>query len=234
MTAMDRCTESHTCCWSLATMAFWRTLGCTMKLAMVPLAEAPNTGELSTHRPGSMQNTERSMGSLARRYDPILGDHPVLLASGHDLTRQQQQRLVAVVHQHQRVHLVASQVLVPNIAAIAVAHQSPHLAGFRHFHRAVLEPFIQGEEGNSRGGFAVAAHHREQKKVATRDRSEHPVPFADFGGTAARPRRGCALPSGDPANQGCGDKKADGTPAPRPASKPDQIVHNSPLLPACV
>src|ERR1700712_5128668 len=56
-------TESHTCCWLLATIACCRTSGCTIKLFADDFAVTPNVAELSVHRPCSTQKTDRSTGS---------------------------------------------------------------------------------------------------------------------------------------------------------------------------
>jgi len=54
--------------------------------------------------PGSTQNTLRSTGSLSAG-TMRLCRYAILLASGNDLTRQQQQRPFGIVDQHQPVHL---------------------------------------------------------------------------------------------------------------------------------
>ena len=56
-------TEFQTFCWSFATIASCRTAGYTIKVPVDVFAVAPNFSELSVHRPGSMQKTDRSTGS---------------------------------------------------------------------------------------------------------------------------------------------------------------------------
>jgi hypothetical protein len=129
------------------------------------------------HPPPRLDAEDREVDGVAvGRHNAVLGDHAVLLAAGYDLAGQQQQRLLRVVDQHQRVYLVADEMLAPRAGvAAAMPHQSAHLTGFGHLYGAIFETVVESEKGRARRGPSAGADHREQEQIAALDGSEHMI-----------------------------------------------------------
>lgn len=70
-----------------------------------------------------------------RRHDAALANDAVLLAPGDDLSREQQQRTIGVVDQHQAVHLSAIAAWRDPLARTP-ANQRRDLPGFSDHHLA--------------------------------------------------------------------------------------------------
>jgi hypothetical protein len=108
MPPMAPCTESHTFCWSFATMACSRTVGCTMKLPAADLSAPPKVEELSVQRPGSMQKTERSIGSPPAGTMRSLAMTRSCLPPVTISPAKEHEGLFRVVDQDERVDLVSA------------------------------------------------------------------------------------------------------------------------------
>jgi hypothetical protein len=104
----------------------------------------------------------------------VFGDNAILLAARNHLARQQQQRPLGVIHQHQRVHLVAT-IGVRRFHAAPPPYEAACAAGFGHFHVAARQALVEGNERRFHGGFLIGPHHGKQKQVAALNRSQHAV-----------------------------------------------------------
>ena len=135
--------------------------------------DRPRLAELRARRPPPVLHAKHIQRQRfrERRHDPVLADHAVLLPAAHQLSGQQQQRPLAVIHQHQLIHRRPVIVLRhwPRSVAVPVHRLRPLLA-YRHL--TARQPVLQRQKRAR--VIACSRHHRKHRQVLVTHRLQQP------------------------------------------------------------